>query len=156
MSLRDPAAVREVLLGLGPDYTVISGLVRMRPDGVDRIDHVVVSRFGLFIILEVLEAGRIICQMNALDWPIRRLGKSGVLHNPVWRNRKRTNGLEAELPGIPIHGCVVIVNAKLEGAAGPEVVLIDKLPGWFRRFRNPVLSAEQIRQAVEKLGVNRN
>ncbi|QPJ60375.1 MAG: NERD domain-containing protein [Candidatus Nitronauta litoralis] len=149
--MRPPEAVRGLLNGLGGDYKVISGIIRMRGEGMDRIDHAVVSRFGVFIILEVTEPGALICRINSREWPRKGLGKEMALHNPVWRNRKRINSLEEILPGVPLFNLVVIVNARLQGERGPEVVLFDGLLSAIRKNQNPVLSAEQVEETCSKL-----
>ena len=144
---RAPDAVAEKLKSLGPDFTVFSGIVRMRDEGMDRIDHAVVSPGGVFIILEVVETGTLQCRMNAMDWPRRGPGTSKNVHNPVWRNRKRINSLEKELPEVPLINLVVVVNAQLAGDAGPEVVTFGKLTGRISANRQPVLSPEQVERA---------
>lgn len=148
---RDPNAVRDLLAGLGEDYTVISGLVRVRPQGVDEIDHLIVSPFGVFVVMEVREPGRIQCRINDMDWPVRGPGKKAALHNPVWRNRKRLNALEEELPGIPLISLVVIVNGRIAGEAGPEVVPFDALNRRIREFRQTLLTAEQMDGVLGRL-----
>ncbi len=148
---RPSGAVAELLKGLGSEYKVVSGIIRMRGEGMDRIDHAVVSQYGVIIVLEVTEPGVLSCLMNAREWPRKGLGKEMALHNPVWRNRKRINSLEEVLPGIPLINVVVIVNARLIGDKGPEVVLFDDLVGRIRKFQDPVLSADQVEAAYSKL-----
>ncbi len=148
---RPPEAVRDLLNGLGSDYKVISGIIRMRGEGMDRIDHAVVSRFGVFIILEVTEPGTLVCRINSREWPRKGLGKEMALHNPVWRNRKRINSLEEVLPGVPMLNLVVIVNARLQGERGPEVVLFEGLIQAIRKNQSSVLDEKQIEEIHSKL-----
>ncbi len=149
--VRPPGAVSALLQGLGNDYSVISNIVRMRGEGMDRIDHAVVSVYGVVVLLEVTEPGVLFCKMNDREWPRKGLGKEMALHNPVWRNRKRINSLEEVLPGIALTNLVVIVNARLVGDLGPEVVLFENLSGRIRKNRNPVLNAEQVKSVCSKL-----
>ncbi len=148
---RPPGAVAGLLKGLGSEYKVVSGIVRMRGEGMDRIDHAIVSKYGIFIVLEVTEPGVLSCLMNAREWPRKGLSKEMALHNPVWRNRKRINSLEEVLPGIPLINIVVIVNARLVGDKGPEVVLFGELVGRIRKYQDPVLSTEKVETAYSKL-----
>jgi hypothetical protein len=148
---RPPGAVADLLKRLGSEYKVVSGIVRMRGEGMDRIDHAVVSEYGIFIVLEVTEPGVLSCRMNAREWPRKGLGKEMALHNPVWRNRKRINSLEEVLPDIPLINLVVIVNARLMGDKGPEVVLFGDLVGCIRKFQDPVLSMDKVETAYSKL-----
>ncbi len=144
--LRSPDAVGEQLRRLGDEYSVVSGLVRMREEGMDRIDHAVISPYGVFIILEVKEPGTLECRMNAMDWPRKGPGPASTVHNPVWRNKKRINSLEKEFPGIPMVNLVVIVNARLVGNPGPEVVPFDGLINRIRKNRITVLEREQVEE----------
>lgn len=146
---RAPDAVAEKLNTIGGDFTVFSGMVRMREDGLDRIDHAIVSPGGVFIVLEVVETGTLRCRMNSMDWPRKGPGNPKNVHNPVWRNRKRVNSLEQELPEVPLINLVVIVNARLVGDAGPEVVDFDGLLKRIRSMQTPVLSAGQVTRAKE-------
>ncbi len=148
---RPPDAVTDLLKGLGSDYQVFNSLVRMRGEGMDRIDHAIVSQYGVFIVLDVTEPGTLICRMNSVDWPRKGMGKEQALHNPVWRNRKRVNSLEEMLPEISMVNLVVIVNARLVGERGPEVVLFKELLGRIRKNRTRVLSDEQIETVCSRL-----
>jgi hypothetical protein len=86
--------------------------------------------------------------MNDREWP----HKGGIpLHNPVWRNRKQVNALERKLGDLRLFGIVVIVNARLAGTPGAEVVPFEGLLKKIRSYRMQLLEENQIARAVETL-----
>ena len=68
-------AATELSLGVGPlldelgkEYSVVNGVVLRTAKGMIRIDHVVVSPYGLFIIHERPEPGRVEVQPSQREW----------------------------------------------------------------------------------------
>ena len=144
----DPQAVARELSRLGPEYQVLSGVVRMLPEGLDRVDHIVVSPFGVFVLDEVRERGRVECRINEVEWPVRG---GTALPNPVWRNRKRLNALEQEFPGVPWLGWVVLVHARPAGERDSQVVTLEELVPRIRAFQTRRLDSSQVQDLVRRL-----
>ncbi|MGP0628085.1 nuclease-related domain-containing protein [Nitrospina sp. 32_T5] len=134
--------VVSVLRQLGNEYKIIENATVPTPDGIIQIDYLVVSPYGLFVINERNDSGRVRVQAGQREWEVRGMG-GGLIYNPLWRNRQAINHIENKLGDLPIASLVVFPNAKLEGIPDGEVVTGRQLLPAIRKARHEVLSEEQ-------------
>jgi len=80
-------SVGSLLKRLDNTYTVLSGSIIQGEHGMIRIDHAVVSPFGVFVIKECREPGRVEVRINREEWKVSG-GGSKKIYNPVWDIRK--------------------------------------------------------------------
>jgi len=69
------------------DYTLIEDVELKFRDGTVQIDHIIVSRFGLFLIECLHTRGRILAEEHAARWTRRWHGTTSRLVNPMRKNR---------------------------------------------------------------------
>jgi hypothetical protein len=141
--------VGTILQKLPPEYRVVPGAMVPTQQGVIHIDFLVVSPYGLFVINERDDTGRVRVQSGQREWEVRGFGNETLIYNPLWRNRQAINHIENKLGDLPIASLVVFVNARLEGIPDEEVLTGDQLLARIRQARHEVLTAEQ-QQAVLK------
>ena len=149
--LRKDAAepsVEPLLRGLGEEYSVVTGVVVPAAKGLNRIDHVVVSPYGLFIIHERPEPGRVEVRPSQREWPIKNWQKRDTLYNPLWRSRQAINALEEKLGTLPMIPLVVFLNARLTGPEEPGLVRPHDVLRRIRSFSRPVLTEEPQQKAL--------
>ena len=145
-------SVEPLLKKLGEEYSVVTGVVLPTAKGMIRIDHVVVSPYGLFIIHERPEQGRVEVQPSQREWPITVWRKQQeALYNPLWRNRQAINNLQEKLGALPMIPLVVFLNARLRGPEEPALVRPHDVPRRIRSFSRPVLTEEQQEKALADL-----
>ena len=135
-------SVGPLLEHLGPDYSVLNGVVVPTAKGLIRIDHVVVSPYGVFIIHERSEPGQVEVQPSQREWPVTHWRKRDTLYNPLWRSRQVINDLEEKLGALPMISLVVFTNARLRGPEEPALVRPHDVLRRIRSFSRPVLTAE--------------
>ncbi len=152
--LRKEAAqpsVEPLLKELGEEYSVLTGVVVPTAKGMIRIDHVVVSPYGLFIIHERPEKGQVEVRPSQREWPIRHWQKRDTLYNPLWRSRQVINHLQEKLGALPIIPLVVFLNARLRGPEEPGLVQPHDVLRRIRSFSRPVLTEEPQKKALADL-----
>lgn len=142
-------AIGPLLKELGKEYSVVTGVILRTPQGMIRIDHVVVSPYGLFVIHERREPGRVDVQPGQREWPVRVWRKQReALYNPLWRSRQVSNDLQEKLGSLPMISLVVFLNARLQGPEEPVLVLPHDILRRIRSFSRPVVSAEDQQKAL--------
>ena len=142
-------SVGPLLDELGTEYSVVNGVILRTAKGMIRIDHVVVSPYGLFIIHERPEKGRVEVQPSQREWPVTvwRTQRE-ALYNPLWRSRQAINDLQEKLGALPMVPLVVFLNARLQGPEEPVLVEPHDVLRRIRSFSRPVLSAEHQQKAL--------
>ena len=141
------ASVGSLLKRLDNTYTVLSGSIVQGEHGMIRIDHVVVSPFGVFIIKECREPGRVEVRINREEWKVSG-GRSKKMYNPIWDIRKVVGKLErlvGEYPYIPL---VVFTRARLAGKSDFNIMEGGKLVRHIQSFRDSRLSDVQQEKIV--------
>ena len=141
------ASVGSLLKRLDNTYTVLSGSILQGEHGMIRIDYTVVSPYGVFIIKECREVGRIEVRIKREEWRVSG-GGAKKMYNPVWDIRKVVGKLErlvGEYPYIPL---VVFTRAKLTGDSDFNIMEAGKLVGHIQSFRDSRLSGDQQEKIV--------
>ena len=144
--------VGTILRKLPPEYTVVPSAMVPTQQGVIQIDYLVVSPYGLFVINERDDSGRVRVQSGQREWEVSGFGNEELIYNPLWRNRQVINHIENKLGDLPIASLVVFVNARLEGIPDEEVVTGDQLLARIRKARHEVLTSEQQQTVLKWFG----
>ncbi len=150
-SILPTASVGSLLKKLDGNYTVLTGSIVQGEQGMIRIDYAVVSSFGLFIIKECPEAGRVEVRLNREAWRVSG-GSSGKLYNPVWSIRKVIQKLERLVGDFPYIPLVVFTRGRLKGDRDINVLEARNLIGHIQSFADQRLSEDQQKKIVGILG----
>ena len=140
-------SVGSLLKRLDNTYTVLAGSIVQGEHGMIRLDYAVVSPFGVFIIKECRESGRVEVRVNRDEWRVSG-GGSKKIYNPVWDIRKVVGKLErlvGEYPYIPL---VVFTRARLAGKSDFNIMEGGKLVRHIQSFRDSRLSDVQQEKIV--------
>jgi Nuclease-related domain len=139
-------------------YTVFNGLVVPSGGGTTPIDHVVVSKFGIFVIESQYVRGWISGGEFQEQWKQGLLGRSIRFTNPMHRNRVHAEALQ-QLLGYPpnvFHRLVVLAGQKGFKTRLPENVLPpEKLLAQMRKKTRHLLSPEQADNAIRVIDESR-
>jgi nuclease-like protein len=145
------ATVQSKIEKLGDDYRLLSGVVVPALRGMSRIDHVIVSPYGIFVLTVQDEPGRVRGNMNDEMWEIKYGRQKGTLYNPLWENRKWVNALEKHLGSNPFIPVVVFTQAKLKDNFGDNVIHISRLSGFIKKHDKSRLFSDKVEAIIEKL-----
>lgn len=110
-------------------YTDINNVTLLTPTGTTQIDHIIVSKFGVFVIETKNMSGWIFGDVDQAQWTQSFPGRSKFkFQNPLRQNYRHTKALEKFL-GIDhqlIHSIVVFIgDAKFKTQMPPNVMRGD-------------------------------
>ena len=149
------ATVEASLRSLGKDHTVFSDILVTLKGGMYRVSHLVVSRYGIFLIDERDERGAVHGKPDQKEWLLTGMGTRETLYNPLWRAREAVNKLQAQMGSIPITSLIVFVHARLKNDFGNDVVPLRDLPGRIKQETRVVLDEAQVRLVLDRLSAGR-
>jgi hypothetical protein len=146
-SLRSETSVGPLLKQLDNNYTVLTGSIIQGDQGMIRLDYTVISPYGVFIIKECREPGRVEVRLKREEWRVSG-GGSKKLYNPVWDIRKVANKLEQLVGKYPYIPLVVFTRARLTGDNDFNILEADKLIGHIQSFRDLRVADDQQEKIV--------
>ena len=147
----DASTIQAKIQKLGPEYTLLSGVVVPALRGMSRIDHVIVSLYGIFVLTVVHEPGKVRGRTQVGEWEIKSGRRREILYNPLWENRKGVNALEKHLGPQPFIPVVVFTQAKLKSDFDKNVIPLSNLPGFIKKYDKPRLFSDKLEAVIEKL-----
>ncbi|MCW1913981.1 NERD domain-containing protein [Luteolibacter sp. GHJ8] len=135
-------------------YRVFHDLYLPRPDGrgTTQVDHIVVSRFGIFVIETKNYAGWIFGGARQKMWTQSIFGRNTQFPNPLHQNHLHVLALQGFL-GLPLrnfHSIVFFLDGDFRTEM-PENVLCSDLCGWIGARQMPLMSEELLRDTVRKV-----
>jgi restriction system protein len=139
-------------------FTVFNDVVLPIGGGTTRINHVVVSRVGIFVIESSYVRGWISGTEVQDRWQQNSWGRSTRCDNPLHRNRRQVEALQRLLdyPSAVFHPLVVLVGLKGFRKRPPEnVIVAESLLARIRKKTGQLLSPEQADHAIRMIGESR-
>lgn len=123
-------------------------------DGTTQIDHVFVSRFGVFVVETKHMKGWIFGKENQAQWTQKIYKQTFRFQNPLRQNYKHVKALQEalDLAADKIHSVVVFTgNRKFKTTMPKNVTYGGGYIRYIRSFREPVLSEEEVRSAGSQI-----
>jgi hypothetical protein len=157
MENRGEAAVRRELVARfsAPAYHLLNNVTLPVEDGTTQVDHVLVSRFGVFVLESKHYKGWLFAQATALQWTQVLYKKHYKFQNPIHQNRKHVSAVAKLLDFVPtehIHSVVVFTGEatfKTQRPAG--VVALPELQAHISSFGVEVLTENRMQFCVGRL-----
>jgi hypothetical protein len=132
-------------------YTVFNGVVLPIGGGTIVVEHVAVSRFGIFVFHSEFVRGWISGGELQPRWRQKRLARTVLFDNPLHRNRLQVEALQRLLdyPASVFHPFVVLVGqAGFKGKPPENVLSPSRLLAQVRKKTRHLLTPEQADHAV--------
>ena len=138
------------------DYQIFNDLLLRDGNYTTQIDHIILSRYGVFVIETKNVHGKVYGSGNAEfwkqylpDWGYKRYGttQEHQLRNPLWQNAGHIKSLRRLVfdNDIPIHGIVVFpYETDLYVTADQPVLKMWQVVPYIKQYRDKVLSADQL------------
>lgn len=139
-------------------YTVLNDVQLPMGGGTMHIDHLVVSRFGVFVIESQYAGGWVAGTAVQDRWKQTFLGRTIRFDNPVGINRRQQDAVRSllELPSRLVHGLVVMVGPRGYKTEMPaNVVQPEKLIALMRKRGQLLLEPEQAAKITATLNAAR-
>jgi restriction system protein len=141
-------------------YTIFNDIILPAGGGTIHLDHVVVSRFGVFAIESQYARGRVSGGEFQDRWKEIHWGRTRRFDNPMHKNRVQAEvlGRLLNLPSAKIRPVVALTGQNsIEKGMPHNLVQVEKLIEFFRKQGTHVLEpdqAERLRKAVEDIRVH--
>jgi len=132
-------------------YRSVHNVTLDTPNGTTQIDHIIVSRFGIFVLETKHMKGWIFGSENDAHWTQRIFRSTFQFQNPLRQNYKHVKALEAilEVPEELIHSIVVFSGGSTFKTRVPaNVVHGGGYIGLIRSFQQQVFSAVQVEEML--------
>lgn len=137
------------------EYRLFKDLTIPTKGGTTQIDHVVVSRFGVFVIETKNMKGWIFGGPDQANWTQVIFGHKSQFQNPIRQNYKHVKVVQ-EVLGIEahqIHSVVAFVGSAIPRTAMPIGVVwgARSLPEYIRSKRTVVIGEDELSSLAESL-----
>lgn len=124
------------------------------PKGQARIEHVLLSRFGVFVVKTETAAGWILGEPGEAQWTRQLYRKSSRFENPLPQLERDTHALAAAL-GIPaddVHPVVTFVgDTVFKTEMPPNVTRGVGFVDYVTSFETPVFSENEVAKLAQRL-----
>ncbi|WP_448550813.1 nuclease-related domain-containing protein [Thalassotalea montiporae] len=141
------------------EYTIINDVTLPLEDGgTTQVDHVVVSRFGIFVIETKNMSGWIFGSEKQASWTQTIHRSKHQFQNPLRQNYKHTKTLSAllDLPHELFHSVVVFTrNAELKTKLPDNVGHLDEMVSYIKAFNEEVINYKLKIKVVKHVDVVR-
>jgi len=135
-------------------YHPFTNLTLTSADGTTQIDHVYVSRFGVFVLETKNMQGWIFGRENQSHWSQKINRTTYPFQNPLRQNYKHTKVLE-ELLGLSpdkIHSVVVFTgNSQFKTQMPTNVLHLRGFIRYIRSFQQTILDEAEVRAIISKI-----
>jgi len=138
-------------------YTPLTDItIKMNNGTTTQIDHIIISKFGIFVIETKNMKGWIFGSKEQKIWTQNIYGKKHTFQNPLHQNYKHTKALE-EVLGYTrnIHSIVTFVGECTFKTDMPfNVFLGGKYINYIKSFENPIFRTSEVNQIIRTLKNN--
>lgn len=142
-----------------PDYHLMSHVTIRMDDGTSEVDHILVSRFGVFVIETKDHSGWIFASATDRNWTQVYFRRKSRFQNPIFQNFRHLcaiRGLLDFLPPETVKSVVVFSgNAEFKTETPQGVVTIDQLAEYLEQQTEQVMSLNRLQLCVGRLETER-
>jgi len=138
-----------------PDFHLLSHITLKLRDGTTQIDHILVSRFGVFVIETKDYSGWVFANAKHANWTQVMYGRKYHFQNPLFQNMRHIQAVSDLLDFLPtesIKPLVVFVGpAEFKTDKPIGVFTIDELTDHIKTQKNAVMSLNRMQFCVGRL-----
>ncbi len=142
-----------------PDYHLMNHVTLRMDDGTTQVDHILMSRFGVFVIETKAYGGWIFASATENTWTSVRFRRKYKFQNPIHQNYRHILAVQQLLDFVPkdaIESVVVFCGGaefKTEMPAG--VVQVDQLVAYLKQRNAERIPLNKMQYAVGRLETGR-
>lgn len=136
------------------DYKLIKDVTLPTDDGTTQIDHVVVSKFGIFVVETKNMKGWIFGTLKQKQWTQKIYRHSSKFQNPLHQNYKHTKTLQSLLncKEQHVHSVIVFVgNSTFKTKMPINVTHSFGCLRYIKKFNEVVFSHDEYTQIIEDI-----
>jgi len=138
-----------------PDYHLLNHITLKLKDGTTQIDHILISRFGVFVIETKDYSGWIFANPKQATWTQVLFHKKFKFQNPIFQNMRHVEAVKNALDFLDpnsIKSLVVFTGeAKFKTEVPPEVFTVSQLIEHLHNHRDESMSLNRLHFCVGRL-----
>lgn len=138
-----------------PDYHLMNHVTLRMKDGTTQVDHILVSRFGVFVIETKDYGGWIFANASAATWTHVYYRAKFTIQNPILQNYRHVCAVRDLLDFLPpeaIKSVVVFTgDAEFRTDVPRGVVTVDQLADHVRQHADVVMSPNRLQFCVGRI-----
>jgi hypothetical protein len=139
-----------------PDYHLMNHVTLQLDDGTTQVDHILVSRFGVFVIETKDYKGWIFADPNRAKWTQVLFNVKFKFQNPIFQNNRHVRAVQDRLDFLPpdaIKSNVVFTGEAVFKTGVPQGVFltISAFMDYLRRQNIEVMSLNRMQFCVGRL-----
>ncbi|WP_158273287.1 nuclease-related domain-containing protein [Limnohabitans sp. WS1] len=142
-----------------PNFHLLNHITLQLQDGTTQVDHILVSKFGVFVIETKDYKGWIFANSKQATWTQVVFGRKFRFQNPIFQNMRHVQAVEKLLDFLPssaIKSLVVFVGkAEFKTEKPPGVYAISELINYQQGHTEEVLSLNRVQFCVGRLETTR-
>lgn len=131
-------------------YTTLNNITIPTANGTTQIDHVVVSKYGIFVIETKNMKGWIFGDEKSPQWTQNLYGRKFRFQNPLRQNYRHIRALAEflELDDTHLHSVVMFWGDAQFKTAMPENVMTSGYTSYIKRKQKVIFSGDDVRSIV--------
>jgi len=138
-----------------PDYHLMNHVTIRMDDGTTQVDHILVSRFGVFVIETKHYTGWLFANAGGRTWTQVRFKARFRFQNPILQNKRHVRAVQGLLDFLPPDAIKSVVvfsgDAEFKTELPQGVVTIGQLAEYLRQQTNEVMSLDRLQVCVGRL-----
>lgn len=138
-----------------PDYCLLNNVTLELEDGTTQIDHILVSRFGVFVIETKHYKGWIFGNPDDANWTQVLFNGKYKFQNPILQNRRHVRAVERVLHFLPSQAIRSVVvfsgDSQFKTDVPPSVVNLAELVDHLQRHTEDVMTEHDAQFAIGRL-----
>lgn len=142
-----------------PDYHLMNNVTLHVQDGTTQVDHILVSRFGIFVIETKNYKGWIFANPKHASWTQVIFKRNFKFQNPIHQNYKHVRAVQSLLDFLPaeavISAVVFVGDAEFKTSIPAGVFALNNLIEYLRSQKVELLSENRVQFCVGRLETNR-
>ena len=142
-----------------PDYHLLNHITLTLEDGTTQIDHILVSRFGVFVIETKNFSGWIFANAKQATWTQVLFGKKFKFQNPIFQNHRHIEAIKKSLDFLPpstVKSLVVFTGeAKFKTEMPSGVFTAETVLEYIRSHTEEVISLNRMQFCVGRIETER-
>ena len=142
-----------------PTYHLLNNVTLRVKDGTTQVDHILVSRYGIFVIESKDYTGWIFADAKSPKWTQVIFKKKNQFQNPLHQNFKHTKAVQALLDFLPSHAIQSAVvftgDAEFKKSKPDGIFNIKELISHIETFKTEIISQNRLEFCVGRLECQR-
>jgi len=138
-----------------PDYHLMNHVTIRMEDGTTQVDHILVSRFGVFVIETKDFSGWIFANAADATWTQVLFRWRSKFQNPIFQNKRHVRAVQGLLDSLPPEAVKSIVvfagDAEFKTETPQGVIAIGQLAEYLRQHTDVIMSPNRLQFCVGRL-----